>query len=149
VTTISSKSGNFFWVQHYRKIESRRVPDSSPCAFYRAHGEAILRRVFFLAHGEVMVRRVLFSGTRRSQASLCAFYLTHSEVIVCRVFFLAHGKAIIFFSVYDGRYEGAAALGFAVCHEKAHGDGKADNKKSSSALQIFFPNPQATCCNPC
>jgi len=41
--------------------------------------------------------------------------------------------------VYDGRYEGAAALGFAVCHEKAHGDGKADNKKSSSALQFFFP----------
>jgi len=40
-------------------------------------------------------------------------------------FFFAHGKAIIFFSVYDGRYEGAAALGFAVCHEKAHGEGLA------------------------
>ena len=37
----------------------------------------------------------------------------------------------------DRRYEGATALGFAVCHEKAHG--KADNKKSSPALQIFFP----------
>jgi len=99
------------------------VPDSSPCAFYQAHGEAILRRVLFLAHGEVMVHRVFFSGTRRSQASPCAFYLAHGEVIVCRVFFFfAHGKAIIFFSVYDGRYEGAAALGFAVCHEKAHGE---------------------------
>jgi len=37
--------------------------------------------------------------------------------------------------MYDGRYELAAALGFAVC--QAHG--KADNKKSSPALQIFFP----------
>ena len=92
---------------------------------YRAHGEAILRRVLFLAHGEVMVRRVLFSGTRRSQASPCAFYLAYGEVIVRRVFFLAHDKAIIFFSVYDGRYEGAAALGFAVYHEKAHGEGLA------------------------
>ena len=72
----------------------------------------IVRRVLFLAHGKVMVCRVLFSGTRRSQASPCAFYL-------------AHGRAIIFFSVYDGRYEGAAALGFAVCHEKAHGEGLA------------------------
>ena len=48
--------------------------------------------------------------------------------------------------MYDGRYEGAAALGFAVCHEKAHGERagfavclQADNKKSSPALQIFFP----------
>ena len=97
------------------------MPDSSSCAFYRAHGEAILRRVLFLAHGEVMVRRVLFSGTRRSQASPCAFYLAHGEVIVRRVFFFAHGKAIIFFSVYDDRYEGAAVLGFAVCLQKAHG----------------------------
>ena len=72
-----------------------------------------------------MVRRVLFSGTRRSQASPCAFYLAHDEVIVRCVFFLAHGKAIIFFFVYDGRYEGAAALGFVVCHEKAHGEGLA------------------------
>ena len=84
-----------------------------------------------------MIHRVLFSGTRRSQASPCAFYLAHGEVIVRRVFFLGHGKAIIFFSVYDGRYERATALGFAVWHEKAHGE--ADNKKSSPALQIFFP----------
>jgi len=27
--------------------------------------------------------------------------------------------------VYDRRYEGGAALGFAVCHEKAHGEGLA------------------------
>ena len=79
-------------------------------------------------------------------SSPCAFYLAHGEVIVHRVFFFAHGKAIIFFSVYDGRYEGAAALAFAVCHEKpgfavcllkAHG--KADNKKSFPTLQFFFP----------
>jgi len=55
------------------------------------------------------------------------------------VFFFGTRQSNNFFSVYDGRYDGAAALGFAVCHEKAHGDGKADNKKSSSALQFFFP----------
>ena len=59
--------GEFFtykYTSHYRKIKSRRVFDSSPCVFFRAHGEAILRRVLFLVHGEVMVRRVLFSATQ-------------------------------------------------------------------------------------
>jgi hypothetical protein len=64
-----------YQIDHYRKTGFRRMPDSSPCAVYRAHSELKLHRVLFLARGEVTLHRVLF---------LCLF-LAHDEVKVRRV----------------------------------------------------------------
>ena len=67
-------------VTHYRKTLIRRVPESLPCVFYRAHSKERIYRVpesLFVvcqspAHGEL-------------KSSPCAICLAHSEDCVCRV----------------------------------------------------------------
>ena len=135
-----------FWI-HYQKIESRHVYDSSPCVFFRAHGEAILRRVLFLVHGEVMVCRVPFSATRRSQASPCAFFLAHGEVIVRRVFFWGTRQCNNFFLRVWRPLRGGC--GVRLCRVPWKGTRQSGQQKIIPCPSIFFPNPQATCCSPC
>ena len=70
----------------YKNELSLSLPENrkSPCVFFRAHGE-------------VIVRCVLFSATRRIQPSPCAFFLAHGEVIVRRAFFLGTRQCNNFF----------------------------------------------------